>query len=108
MPDQKIFVIGEEETVLMLGLLGIEGMVLENDNEFLPLFNELVIKPSIGMIIIAYNLTEEQFQSVIAYKVNNIRPFIYYLPEIFGEGDERQDVFTQFKITQTSPRKRQG
>ena len=105
MPDQKIFVIGEEETVLMLGLLGIEGTVLENNSEFLPLFNEIVKKPSIGMILIAYNLTEEQFQSVIAYKTTNIRPFIYYLPEVFGEGDKRQDVFTQFKITQIRPRK---
>ena len=105
MPDQKIFVIGEEETVLMLGLLGIEGMVLDNNSEFLALFNEIVKNPSFGMILIAINLTEEQFQSVIAYKTNNIRPFIYYLPEIFGERDQRQDVFTQFKLTQISPRK---
>jgi len=39
MLDQKIHVLGDDDVVLMLGLLGIEGTVIEIGYPFLELFN---------------------------------------------------------------------
>ena len=40
MPDKEIFVIAHDEIVLLLGLIGIQGIVLENPDEFLKIFNK--------------------------------------------------------------------
>ena len=45
MPEQKIHVIGYDEIVLLLGLLGIEGTILESSEQFMPTFNQLTNDP---------------------------------------------------------------
>ena len=56
MPGNEIHVIGEEDTVILLSLLGIEGTIINQKNEFLKEFNKVIRKPSIGMVIIAVDL----------------------------------------------------
>ena len=102
MPDLKIHVIGEEEIVLMLGLLGIDGTIIENENNFLKHFNKIVENPFIGMLIIALDLSEDQLEYVIDFKLKNVRPFIYHLPDVFSVDLDRQNVFSQLKIKQVS------
>ncbi|MFX0031477.1 MAG: V-type ATP synthase subunit F [Candidatus Hodarchaeota archaeon] len=83
MPEQKIFVIGEEETVLMMGLLGIEGLILDKPGEFLKEFNILIQDPSIGMLIVAMELQNEDTKYLLDYKLNRKKPFVFYLPDVF-------------------------
>lgn len=92
MPDQKIIVIGNEEITLLLGLLGIEGIIIEDPNKFIEKFNELKKNPSIGMIIIALNLPKMILDFVIDFKFNNRRPLIFVLPDIFESNIENEDV----------------
>ena len=40
--DKEVHVVGDEDIVLMLGLLGIEGTIIENREEFLKVFNDLI------------------------------------------------------------------
>lgn len=92
MTDQKIYAIGFEEFILMMGLLGIEGHIIENPNEFQELFNKLIKDENIGMIIISLNLSEDDIQYLIEFKLNNIKPFVFYLPDILGRASDDQNV----------------
>ncbi|TFG21765.1 MAG: hypothetical protein EU529_12580 [Promethearchaeota archaeon] len=100
MPDQEIYVIGYDEIVLLLGLLGIQGMVLEKSDDFMKIFKELINNPSIGMIIIALDLPSDIIDYLINFKLNNRRPFIFYLPDIFQVNIEKNNVFLN-KISKT-------
>ena len=83
MSDQEIYVIGYDEIVLLLGLLGIQGSVLEKSDDFMEIFKNLIKNPSIGMIIIALEY----------FKLNNRRPFVFYLPDIFQFNIEKNNIF---------------
>jgi len=93
MPNQKICVIGDEEIVLLLGLLGIDGIILENANNFLKEFNKLVNDLTIGMVLIAMELPEETTRILFDFKLNNRRPFIFILPNVFKLNIEEKNIF---------------
>lgn len=93
MAEQKIYAIGEEETILMMGLLGIEGTVLNKPEEFLNEFNSLKKDTSIGMIIIAMDLLDNDIQHLLEHKLSKEKPFIFYLPDIFKSKPEDRTVF---------------
>ena len=83
MGNQKIHILGQEDLVVMLGLLGIEGTVINSGDDLINSFNELIKKPSIGMIIIAMPLQDDLINFLINFKLNNRMPFIFILPDIF-------------------------
>jgi len=93
MVGQKIHVIGSDEIVILLGLIGIEGTVIEDNNEFFSIFNKLKRNTSIGMIIISIPLTNDLVDFVIDFKLNNRTPFIFCLPDIFQVNIENEDPF---------------
>lgn len=93
MPESKIHIIGNDDLVLLLGLLGIEGTILSNPEQFLLKFNELIKDSSIGMIIISMNLPEEILDYLIDFKSNNRRPLVFLLPDIFQTDIESNDIF---------------
>ncbi|MFX1572943.1 MAG: V-type ATP synthase subunit F [Promethearchaeota archaeon] len=93
MPEQKIYVLGKDEIVTMLGLLGIEGKVINENDDFLKEFNNLVSNPSIIMIIIALDLADDTIDFLIDFKLNIRKPFIFYLPNIFQLDDDSKDLF---------------
>jgi len=90
--DQKVIILGNEEHVLMLALLGIEGVVVENPEEFLKIFRELIIKPSTGMILVALELPKDVMKYLIDYKINHRRPFIFILPDLFKTEIDKEDL----------------
>jgi vacuolar-type H+-ATPase subunit F/Vma7 len=89
---QEIHIIGDEEIVSMLGLLGLEGTIVNNEEEFLKKFSELMIKPSVGMMIVAFDLSNQMIDYLLEYKKANKRPFIFILPDIFQPNVERDDI----------------
>lgn len=93
MVGQKIHVIGSDEIVILLGLIGIEGTVIEDSNDFLSIFNNLKKNTSIGMIIIAIPIPIDLVDFIIDFKLNNKTPFIFYLPDIFQINIENEDIF---------------
>ena len=93
MPEDKIHVIGEEDIITLMGLLGIEGSILNKPEEFLENFNKLKQDPSIGMIVIAMNLLDDDIQILMAHKLSKLKPFIFYLPNIFKSRLEEQSIF---------------
>jgi len=96
MADQEVIILGSEQYVLMLGMLGIEGKIVEKSEEFLKIFRELINKQSIGMIIVALDLPKDITNYLIDYKINNRRPFIFIMPNLFKtEIDEEDLVFNR-------------
>ena len=91
MDYQEIYIIGEEDIVLMLGLLGLEGTIVENEKQFLKKFNELVKNPRIGMVIIALQLSNEIVEFLLDFKLNNRMPFVFILPDVFQPHLESYD-----------------
>lgn len=92
MLDQKVHVIGEDDIVLMLGLLGLEGTIVEIGDTFLEKFTELIKDPSIGMIIIGLRLSTVDYDFLIDFKLNNKLPLIFILPDVFQTNIDREDV----------------
>jgi len=79
MYDQEIHVLGYQEIIYLFGLLGIDGTILKNSEEFLDVFNNLIKNPSIGMIIIALNLPTTIVEFLFDFKLNKRHPFIFFL-----------------------------
>jgi len=90
--DQEVVIIGSEEHVLMLAMLGIEGITVEKSEEFLKIFRDLINKPSIGMIIIALELPKDTVNYLIDFKINNRRPFIFIMPDLFKTEIDKEDL----------------
>ncbi|MHA1435999.1 MAG: V-type ATP synthase subunit F [Promethearchaeota archaeon] len=95
MTNQKIFIIGSEEIVILAGLLGIEGIILNENDDVLKIFKNIIKDTSIGLIIISLNLSNEVFNYLIDYKINNQRPFVYILPDIFQPDIDKNDLLLQ-------------
>ncbi|MFX1278767.1 MAG: V-type ATP synthase subunit F [Promethearchaeota archaeon] len=93
MVDQKIHILGEEDIVLLFGLLGIDGTIIENKEDFLKNFDILTKEPSIGMIIIFLDLPTEIIDTILEFKMSNKTPFIYLIPNIFQSDIENRDIF---------------
>ena len=92
MSEQKIHVIGYDESVLMFGLLGIEGTILSENENFRKEFNKLINDAKIDMIIVALDLPEDMIEFLVDFKLNKRKPFVFYLPDIFKLDLEQKDV----------------
>ncbi len=92
MADQKVIIIGSEEHVLMLAMLGIEGIIVEKSEVFLKIFRDIINKPSIGMILIALELPKDIVNYIIDFKINNRRPFIFIMPDLFKTEIDKEDL----------------
>ncbi|TFG15783.1 MAG: hypothetical protein EU535_00885 [Promethearchaeota archaeon] len=93
MPEEKIIVIGDEDIVLLLGLLGIDGITIETADDFMIQFNKLISNPAIGMIIVAFGLPEEILSYLMDFKLSSRKPFVFILPDIFQPDIENNDMF---------------
>jgi vacuolar-type H+-ATPase subunit F/Vma7 len=91
MPREKIHVLGYDEIVSLFGLLGIEGTVVDNKEDFIKTFEKLIKRPSIVMIIISIDLPEDIFEYIMDFKTNNRIPFIFLLPDIFQSDIKNRD-----------------
>ena len=90
--DEEVHVIGDEDIVLMLGLMGLKGTIVDNQEDFLKKFNDLINRPKIGMIIIALQLPHEVIDFLLDFKLNNRSPFIFILSDVFQPNIERDDI----------------
>jgi vacuolar-type H+-ATPase subunit F/Vma7 len=91
MSDKKIHVLGYDEVVLLFGLLGIEGTIIEHNEDFLKIFKNLIKKTSVALIIIYIDMTDEILEFLTEFKINNRTPFVYLLPDIFQQDIKNQD-----------------
>jgi vacuolar-type H+-ATPase subunit F/Vma7 len=91
MVDQTLHVLGDDDNVLMFGLLGIEGTVIETGDSFLEKFNILIKDPSISMIIIALQLSSADYDFLLNFKLINKSPLIFIIPDVFQQDIDKTD-----------------
>jgi vacuolar-type H+-ATPase subunit F/Vma7 len=92
MPEQRLMhVIGDEDIVLMFGLLGLKGTIVGNNDSFREKFDDLIQDDSNGMILIGLPLSPEDYNFLLEYKLHNKKPFIFILPDVFQSDFERKD-----------------
>ena len=92
MKDQKIIVLGSKEIVTIFGFLGIKGKNIETHQHFLKEFKKTIKISSIGMVIIALTLPKEIVDNLIDFKLNNKKPFIHYIPDLFQLKKKKLDI----------------
>ncbi|MFX1340234.1 MAG: V-type ATP synthase subunit F [Promethearchaeota archaeon] len=92
MSEQKIHIIGNDESVLMFGLLGLEGTVISENENFMKQFKKLTNDPKIEMIIVALDIADDIIEYLVNFKLNIRKPFVIYLPDIFNLDLEQKDV----------------
>jgi vacuolar-type H+-ATPase subunit F/Vma7 len=88
----KIHIIGNDDIILLMRLLRIEGTVVADSKDFLRNFNRIISNTSIEMLIIAIDLPLALIDFIIDFKLNNRKPFVFYLPDIFKANIENEDV----------------
>ena len=91
----KIMVLGDEETVTLFELLGIEGKVVNSFNEFELELYEIIKDPMIGMILISEQALAGHLDFYLNFKLNNPKPFIFSLPDIFQSKNIKTDSITK-------------
>lgn len=91
MVEDRVHIIGYDEIVLLFGLIGIRGTILESHEDFSKEFYKLVNDSSISMLIIAIDLPKDILDEVIQFKLNNRLPFVYVLPDIFDPNIDEED-----------------
>jgi len=89
----KIHIIGYDELVILMGLLGIEGTLVDDSNKFMDIFEKLTQNPAISVILIAMDLPDDIIDYLIDFKINTSKPFIYLIPDIFQKGIDERSVF---------------
>ncbi|TFG17984.1 MAG: hypothetical protein EU531_01730 [Promethearchaeota archaeon] len=97
MVNQKVYILGNDDMVIMFGLIGIEGMIIDNSEDLITIFEDLISDKSIGMIIITIELNEAQISYFLNFKLNNKRPFVYIIPTIFNEEAEEEVFLKKYK-----------
>ncbi|MHA1150803.1 MAG: V-type ATP synthase subunit F [Promethearchaeota archaeon] len=95
MSEEKIHVLGSDEIVILLGLLGIEGTVLDKTQNILKKIKELILDPKITMIIVALDIPDNVVEFLIDYKLNNRKPFIFHLQDIFKIYKEKSSIMVK-------------
>lgn len=87
----RIFVLAEEEIVILFGLLGIEGIILENPLEFFIEFEKVIQNPQVELIVISENIFEQNLQLLLDFKVSRNKPVIIEVPN-FIKKEKREDL----------------
>ncbi|MCK4281335.1 MAG: hypothetical protein KAX10_04400 [Candidatus Lokiarchaeota archaeon] len=87
----RIFVLAEEEIVILFGLLGIEGIILENPLEFYIEFEKVIQDPQVELIIISENIFEQNLQLLLDFKVSRNKPIIIEVPN-FIKKEKGEDL----------------
>ncbi|MHA1914716.1 MAG: V-type ATP synthase subunit F [Promethearchaeota archaeon] len=91
MIDSEVHIIGDEDIVLMLGLIGIQGTIVENQEEFLKTFNRVINQSKLEMVIVSIQMSDEIIEFLMEFKLNNRRPFVFILPDVFRPNIEKDD-----------------
>lgn len=92
MTEQRIYILGYDEIVIMLGLLGIDGTIVKESQDILKEIKKLIADQTISILVIAFDLSDKIIDFIIDFKLNNRKPIIFYLEDIFKYQEGKTDV----------------
>ncbi len=88
----KIFVIGDEYTVLGYRLAGIQGTVVHNSQEATDAMNKALNDPEIGIILITQRTASEIKSLVDSAKLEMTMPVVLEIPDRKGPMEGRESM----------------
>lgn len=88
----KYFVIGDEDTVLGFGLVGVKGFVATNETEAESSFKEALKDDDIGIVIITEKTAEFIRPLVDAYLFTSSFPLIVEIPDRTGKMEGKPGI----------------
>ncbi|HNR67967.1 MAG TPA: V-type ATP synthase subunit F [bacterium] len=88
----KYFVIGDEDTVLGFGLVGVKGHAVKNESEANNTLQEALKDKQIGIIIITERVAEWIRQFVDSYLFSTTFPLIVEIPDRSGPMEGRPGI----------------
>ena len=83
--SMRTFVIGGENCVLGLALMGVEGRVVHNAQEFGEALDQCLADTSIGLVLIPSSIAFLHRERVDGLKISSMKPLVVEIP---GHGDE--------------------
>lgn len=90
---QKIHLLTDNDEILILmNLLGIEGTLLETKSNFMDKFNDLTEDSMISILLISMDLPDKIMEEIIDFKLNSTTPFIYLMPDLFKERWDEKSI----------------
>jgi V/A-type H+-transporting ATPase subunit F len=85
----KIIMFGDEESVNLLHLIGMDGIIFEKDDGgFEEKFEEVTEDPDVGIIIISERLLVKYREIIYPFKMQKRLPIIVEIPSIMPEFKE--------------------
>jgi V/A-type H+-transporting ATPase subunit F len=85
----KIVMFGDEESINLLHLVGIEGISFEKEDEkFEDKFEDITEDPDVGIIIISEHLLVKHRDIIFPFKMQKRLPIIIEIPGIMPEYKE--------------------
>ncbi len=88
----KYFVIGDEDTVLGFGMVGVEGRVAGNPAEAEAAFDAATSDPAIGILVVTERAAELMRQRVDRYLFSDTFPLIVEIPDRRGRMTGRPTI----------------
>lgn len=88
----KIFVIGDEYTVLGYRLAGIQGTVVHNQQEATDAMNKALGDPEIGIILITQRTASGIRAIVDSAKIEMATPVVLEIPDRKGPMEDREST----------------
>ena len=85
----RYFIIGDEDTVLGFGMVGVEGKIVENRESAESAFNHALKDHSIGVVIITEGAAEYIREQVNSYLFSEQFPLIVEIPDRKGRVEGR-------------------
>jgi V/A-type H+-transporting ATPase subunit F len=80
----RYFIIGDEDTVLGFGMVGVEGKIVENRESAESAFNHALQDHSIGVVIMTERAAEYIREKVNSYLFSEQFPLIVEIPDRKG------------------------
>ncbi|MHA1339164.1 MAG: V-type ATP synthase subunit F [Promethearchaeota archaeon] len=79
----KIKILGDDESIIIFNLLGIDGIIIpDNDPHFKEKFEELLNEPDVGIIIITERIFIKYREYILPIKISRRLPIIVEIPEM--------------------------
>ncbi len=92
MEEEYAIFLGSSDIGHLFDFLGIESVIVEKPEEFVKNFDVLTKSEHIGMIIIGMDLPANIVDSIIDFKLNNHKPFVFHITNIFEPNIDRKDI----------------
>ena len=93
------FVLGDEDVILGFGFVGIKGKIIENNDDALQEFNNVIngIHGQIGVILITERVSTMIEEKITDYQASGNYPLIVEIPDLTGHLEDKKTMLESIR-----------